>query len=63
MRNPFKKKEKELDPYTVEQCTICNKTSKRKFKEGDYVYKTMDKCTSCGNGQIVITKIFGEPIN
>lgn len=63
MKNPFKKKEKELDPYTVEQCNSCNKISKRKFKEGDYVFKTMDKCTSCGNGQIMISKIFGEAVN
>lgn len=56
----FKKKEEVLDPYTVEQCNVCNKTSKRKFNEGDYIFKTTDKCPSCGNGQMVIGKIFGE---
>ncbi len=58
----FKKKEEILDPCTIEQCSSCNKTSKRKFKEGDYVFKTAEKCTSCGNGQMMISKIFGEVI-
>ena len=62
MKNPFKKKEDVLDPYTVEQCNSCNNTSKRKFKDGDFVFKTMEKCASCGNGQIMISKIFGEAI-
>jgi hypothetical protein len=56
----FKKKEEVLDPYTVEQCNSCNKTYQRKFKEGDYVFKMTEKCPSCGNGQTMITKIFGE---
>jgi hypothetical protein len=58
----FRKKEEILEPCTIEQCSSCNKTSKRKFKEGDYVFKTLDKCVSCGNGQIMISKIFGEVI-
>jgi hypothetical protein len=56
----FKKKEEVLVPYTVEQCNSCNKESKRKFKEGDHVFKMTEKCISCGNGQMMITKIFGE---
>ena len=62
MKNPFKKKEELLDPYTIEQCNICNKTSKRQFREGDYIFKILEKCNSCGNGQMVISKIFGESI-
>ena len=58
----FKKKEEILDPYSIEQCTNCNAITKRKFKEGDYIFKAIDKCTSCGNGQIIISKIFGEVI-
>ena len=58
----FKKKEEILDPYSIEQCPSCNKTSKRKFKEGDYVFKPLDKCVSCGNGPMMISKIFGEVI-
>ncbi|MHB8602770.1 MAG: hypothetical protein ACYC6W_03400 [Nitrosotalea sp.] len=56
----FKKKEEVLDPYAVEQCNSCNKASKRKFKEGDHVFKMTEKCSSCGNGQMMIAKIFGE---
>jgi hypothetical protein len=56
----FKKKEEVLDPYTVEQCDSCNNTSRRTFKEGDYVFKMGEKCTSCENGQMIISKIFGE---
>ena len=62
MKNPFKKKEEVLEPYTIEQCNNCNNLSKRKFKEGDFVFKTIEKCASCGNGQIMIAKIFGEPV-
>ena len=58
----FRKKKEILEPYSIEQCSSCNKTVKRKFKEGDYILKQMEKCTSCGNGQIMISKIFGEPI-
>jgi hypothetical protein len=58
----FKKKEEILDPYSIEQCSSCNKTNKRKFKEGDFVFKTTEKCTSCGNGQMMVSKIFGEVI-
>lgn len=58
----FKKKEEVLDPYTVEQCNSCNKTSKRKFKEGDHIFKITEKCSLCGNGQMMIAKIFGEVV-
>ena len=56
----FKKKEPILEPYSVDHCTNCSKTTKRKFKEGDYVFKIMEKCASCDVGKIMITKIFSE---
>ncbi|TRZ79888.1 MAG: hypothetical protein D4R90_02965 [Nitrosopumilales archaeon] len=56
----FRKKKEVLDSYSIEQCVSCNKTNKRKFKEGDFIFKTMEKCTSCANGQMMISKIFGE---
>ena len=56
----FKRKKDEIIiPYTVEQCNSCNAISKRKFKEGDYVFKKTDMCSSC-KGQLSIAKIFGE---
>ena len=58
----FKRKKPEIiTPYTIEQCGSCNAISKRKFKEGDYVFKKTDTCSSC-KGQMSITKIFGEVI-
>ena len=58
----FKKKEEKLEPYSVDQCTQCDKNNKRKFKEGDYVFKIIEKCNSCGMGNVIIAKIFSEPI-
>lgn len=57
-----RKKEEVLEPYTVEQCTSCSATKKRKFAAGDYVFKMLDKCTSCNAGQMTISRIFGEPV-
>jgi len=59
----FKKKEPKLEPYTVEQCTSCNKSTKRKFREGDYVFKMMEKCPSCDAGKILISMIFSQAPN
>ena len=59
----FSRKKKEIiDPFTVEKCNVCNASTKRKFMEGDYIFKTMHKCTSCNNGQTMISKIFGEVV-
>lgn len=57
-----RKKDEVLEPYTVEQCTSCNATKKRKFAIGDYVFKTLGKCTACNVGQVTISKVFGEPV-
>jgi hypothetical protein len=58
----FKKKEEKLEPYSVDQCFNCNKSTKRKFSQGDYVFKMIQKCTSCGTGSVIISKIFSEPV-
>ena len=57
----FSKKEEKRSPYTVEQCEACKKETKRKFIEGDYIFKETSPCVSC-KGQLRITKIFGEII-
>ena len=54
-------KEKTIYAYTVEKCNQCNLESKRKFKEGDFLFAQTSKCDSC-NGMNVIEKIFGETI-
>jgi hypothetical protein len=55
----FSKKKEIITPYSVEQCSSCKAISKRKFKDGDYIFKNTDSCSSC-KGQLVIAKIFGE---
>ena len=55
----FSKKKEIITPYSVGQCNSCKAISKRKFKEGDYVFKNADTCSSC-KGQLLIIKIFGE---
>ncbi len=55
----FLKKKEIVLPYSIEQCDSCKALSKRKFKEGDYVFKNTDQCSSC-QGQLSIVKIFGE---
>ena len=47
--------------YTIQQCNSCKEQSKRKFSDGDYVFKEISQCSSC-NGQITVTKIFGESL-
>ena len=57
----FSKKEEVRTAYTVEQCKSCHKESKRKFKDGDFIFKEDARCASC-KGKLSISKIFGEII-
>ena len=57
----FSKKQEVRDPFTVEECQSCKKQSKRKFKEGDYLFKESTNCHSC-QGKTIVVKIFGEII-
>ncbi len=54
-------KEKTIVAYTVEKCKMCGLETKRKFKEGDFLFAETSKCNSCG-GLFAIEKIFGESI-
>ena len=47
--------------YTIQQYSSCKEQSKRKFSDGDYVFKEISKCSSC-DGQIIVAKIFGESL-
>ena len=58
----FSQKQEILDPYAIEQCNSCHAISKRKFREGDYVFKATDKCGSCKIGHMMIAKVFGEVV-
>ena len=53
----FSKKEEKTIPCTVEQCESCNKETKRKFIEGDFVFQETSICISC-NGLFSIDKNF-----
>jgi hypothetical protein len=57
----FSKKEEIRTPFTVEQCESCHKESKRKFKDGDFIFKESSQCNSCKE-KLRISKIFGEII-
>ena len=57
----FSKKEEVRTAFTVEKCESCHKESKRKFKEGDFIFKEVSKCSSC-KGKLRISKIYGEII-
>ena len=56
----FRKKQEVVEPYTVEQCTSCNATKKRKFAKDDYIFKEIGKCTSCNTGNVMISRVYGE---
>ena len=57
----FSKKEEQRTPFTVEICNSCNKEVKRKFNEGDYLFKETLSCDLC-KGKMRIDQIFGEII-
>ncbi|HSA98042.1 MAG TPA: hypothetical protein VLF17_03090 [Candidatus Nitrosotenuis sp.] len=57
----FSKKEKQIVAYTAEKCPSCKRESKRKFKQGDFLFAESSQCPSC-NIPMNIAKIFGEPI-
>ncbi len=57
----FSKKEEPRTTFTVEQCESCHQESKRKFKDGDFIFKVDSQCTSC-KGKLIISKILGEII-
>ena len=55
----FSKKEEKRAAYTVQKCKSCNSEIKRKFDEGDYIFKETLPCESC-KGILIIEKIYGE---
>jgi len=55
-------KKKIVLAFTVEKCTKCNAVKKRKFLDGDTLFTTSSKCTSCGE-LTSIEKIFGETLD
>lgn len=46
--------------YTVEKCPKCRTIKKRRFSEGDVLFKSSD-CSSCDD-KMLIEKIYGETL-
>jgi hypothetical protein len=57
----FKKKKKQISPtvYTEEICQRCGEKNKRKFEDGDYIYKFGSNCKECSN-ITMISAVYGE---
>ena len=54
-------KKKITNCYTIDECIKCKSSSQRKFNVGDYLFKEVSSCNSCGEKAIII-RIFGETI-
>ncbi|MEQ9714443.1 MAG: hypothetical protein ABGF52_02770 [Candidatus Asgardarchaeum sp.] len=51
--------------YKIEvlvKCTNCEYKEIRKYERGYYVFKQLEKCPSCKNGQLYIHSIYGIPL-
>jgi hypothetical protein len=55
------KRKKQISPtvYTEEICPRCGEKKKRKFEDGDYIYKISSNCKKCCE-PIMISAIYGE---
>jgi hypothetical protein len=58
----FFKKKKEIKPeiFTEESCQACGEKTRRRFEDGDYVYKSVKVCAKCSSSNIMISAIYGE---
>jgi hypothetical protein len=56
----FKKKKKVIPTvYTEEMCHICGEKWRRKFEDGDYIYKPGSNCKKCHKTAMIIA-VYGE---
>ncbi|HZC49977.1 MAG TPA: hypothetical protein VE244_13065 [Nitrososphaeraceae archaeon] len=55
------KKKKQVSPivYTEEICQRCDEKKKRKFEDGDYIYKFGSNCKKCSEVTMIIA-VYGE---
>ena len=56
------RKKKEVKPqiFTEETCQACNENTRRRFEDGDFVYKAAAVCKNCFSSNTLITAIYGE---
>lgn len=55
-----KKKEVTPEIYSEDTCQSCGEKTRRRFEEGDYVYKTGPQCKKCLSSDTFVTAVYGE---
>lgn len=55
-----KKKEVTPEIYSEDTCQSCGEETRRRFEEGDYVYKTGVQCKKCLSSDTLVTAVYGE---
>lgn len=55
-----KKKEVKPEIYSEDTCQSCAEKTRRRFEEGDYVYKTGAQCKKCLSSDTLVTAVYGE---
>ena len=58
----FFKKKKEIKPeiFTEVTCQGCSEKSRRRFEDGDFVYRSAAVCGKCASANTIISAIYGE---
>lgn len=56
------RKKKEIKPeiYTEETCQACGEKLRRRFEDGDYVFRSAAACKKCSSLNTIISAIYGE---
>lgn len=55
-----KKKEVKPEIYSEDTCQSCGEKTRRRFEEGDYVYKPGAQCKKCSSSDTLVTAVYGE---
>jgi ribosomal protein L37AE/L43A len=55
-----KKKEVKPEIYSEDTCHSCGEKTRRRFEEGDYVYKHGAQCKKCSSSDTLVTAVYGE---
>lgn len=55
-----KKKEVKPEIYSEDTCQVCDKKTRRRFEEGDYIYKPGKPCEKCSSLHTLVTAVYGE---
>ena len=55
-----KKKEIRPEIYSEDTCRSCSEKTRRRFEEGDYVYRPGMQCKKCSSSDTLVTAVYGE---